>query len=60
MEFFRTLSLENEVGFASVRTRAAKLGLKQGVILNARVRGDGREHSPNLYLNAITTKRRCA
>jgi len=51
LEFFGTLSLENNGGFASVRTKAKKLGLEKGDTLVARVRGDGREYSMNLYLN---------
>jgi len=51
LEFFGTLSLENNGGFASVRTKAKKLGLEKGVTLIAKVRGDGREYSMNLYLN---------
>ena len=51
MEFFGTLSLDNNGGFASVRTRARKLGLEQGDTIVAKVRGDGREYSLNLYLN---------
>ena len=50
MEFFGTLSLENNGGFASVRTKAKKLGLEKGDVLVARIRGDGREFSLNLYL----------
>ncbi len=49
MEFFGTLSLENNGGFASVRARGAKLGLKNGDSIVVRVRGDGREYSFNLY-----------
>jgi len=51
LEFFGTLSLENNGGFASVRTKAKKLGLEKGDTLIAKVRGDGREYSLNLYLN---------
>ena len=51
LEFFGTLSLENNGGFASVRTKAKKLGLEKGDTLVARVRGDGREYTLNLYLN---------
>lgn len=51
LEFFGTLSLENNGGFASVRTKAKKLGLGKGDTLVARVKGDGREYSMNLYLN---------
>jgi monofunctional biosynthetic peptidoglycan transglycosylase len=51
LEFFGTLSLENNGGFASVRTRARKLGLQKGDVVVAKIRGDGREYSLNLYLN---------
>lgn len=51
LEFFGALSLENNGGFASVRSKAGKLGLEKGDMLVARVRGDGREYSMNLYLN---------
>ena len=51
LEFFGTLSLENNGGFASVRTKAKKLDLKKGDSLITKVRGDGREYSMNLYLN---------
>ncbi len=51
LEFFGTLSLDNNGGFTSVRTKAKKLGLEQGDTLVARVRGDGREYSLNLYLD---------
>ena len=49
MEFFGTLSLENNGGFASVRSRGSNLGLEKGDSIVARVRGDGREYSLNLY-----------
>jgi transforming growth factor-beta-induced protein len=49
MEFFGTLSLENNGGFASVRARGSNLGLEKGDSIVARVRGDGREYSLNLY-----------
>jgi NADH dehydrogenase [ubiquinone] 1 alpha subcomplex assembly factor 1 len=49
LEFFGTLSLENNGGFASVRTKPRKLGLETGDTLVARVRGDGRAYSLNLY-----------
>ncbi len=51
LEFFGTLSLENNGGFASVRSRAKKLGLQAGDTVVAKIRGDGREYSLNLYLN---------
>ena len=44
MEFYGTLSLENNGGFASVRSRPKKLGLADGEAIVARVRGDGREY----------------
>lgn len=51
MEFFGTLSLENNGGFASVRTKAKKLSLEKGDTLVVKVRGDGREYMLNLYPN---------
>ena len=51
MEFFGTLSLANNGGFASVRTKGKKLGLEKGDTVVAKVRGDGREYTLNLYLN---------
>ncbi|WP_197440971.1 CIA30 family protein [Thalassoglobus neptunius] len=50
MQFFGTLSLENNGGFASVRTRATNLNLTEGEELILRVRGDGRRYSMNLYV----------
>lgn len=49
LEFYGTLSLENNGGFASVRSRPRRLGLQAGDTLVARVRGDGREYQLNLY-----------
>ena len=51
MEFFGTLSLANNGGFASVRTKPKNLGIEQGDTLVANVRGDGREYMLNLYPN---------
>ena len=51
LEFFGTLSLENNGGFTSVRTKAKPLGLAAGDTLVARLRGDGRAYSLNLYLD---------
>ncbi|QDU25841.1 Complex I intermediate-associated protein 30 (CIA30) [Anatilimnocola aggregata] len=48
MEFFGTLSLQNNGGFASVRTKGKKLGLEKGDTLVAKVKGDGREYHMNL------------
>lgn len=50
LEFYGTLSLDNNGGFASVRTKARPLGLEDGDTIVARVRGDGREYSLNLYV----------
>lgn len=50
LEFFGTLALENGGGFSSVRSRAGSLRLVPGDILIARVRGDGRTYSLNLYV----------
>jgi monofunctional biosynthetic peptidoglycan transglycosylase len=49
LEFSGTLSLENNGGFASVRSRPRTLGLQTGDTLVVRVRGDGREYQLNLY-----------
>ena len=54
LEFYGTLSLENNGGFASVRSRPRKLGLKAGDVLVTRVRGDGREYQLNLYAGGQT------
>lgn len=50
LEFYGTLSLERNGGFASVRMKAKKLGLEKGDVLLVRVRGDGREYSMNLHV----------
>jgi monofunctional biosynthetic peptidoglycan transglycosylase len=49
MEFSGRLSLENNGGFASIRTKPAELGIKAGDSLVVRVKGDGREYVLNLY-----------
>ena len=51
MEFFGTLSLANNGGFASVRTKPKNLGLEKDDTLVAKVRGDGRVYMLNLYPN---------
>ncbi len=48
MEFYGTLSLENNGGFASVRSKSKPIGLKDGDAIVARLRGDGREYYLNL------------
>ena len=55
MEFFGTLSLANNGGFASVRSKGKKLSLEKGDTLVAKVRGDGREYTLNLYPNRSRT-----
>ena len=49
LEFFGTLSLENNGGFASVRTKPTELNIKAGDTLVVRVKGDGREYVLNIY-----------
>jgi monofunctional biosynthetic peptidoglycan transglycosylase len=53
MEFFGTLSLENNGGFASLRTRRGDLGLKPGDTFLIRLKGDGREYLLNLYVPTL-------
>lgn len=55
LEFFGTLSLANNGGFASVRSRPKKLGLETGDALIARIKGDGREYTLNLYVSRPLT-----
>jgi monofunctional biosynthetic peptidoglycan transglycosylase len=50
MEFYGTLSLENNGGFASIRSRARRLDLQLDDTLAARVKGDGRRYTLNLYV----------
>lgn len=49
MEFFGNLSLANNGGFASVRSRGVPLDLRAGDSIRLRVRGDGRTYTLNLY-----------
>jgi monofunctional biosynthetic peptidoglycan transglycosylase len=49
LEFFGALSLENNGGFASVRTKPADLDIEAGDTIVVRVKGDGREYVLNLY-----------
>ena len=55
MEFSGTLSLANNGGFASVRSKAKKLDLEKGDTLVNKVKGDGREYTLNLYPNRSRT-----
>jgi NADH dehydrogenase [ubiquinone] 1 alpha subcomplex assembly factor 1 len=49
MEFSGNLSLENNGGFASVRSKPVELGIKAGDAIVVRLKGDGREYVLNLY-----------
>ena len=49
LEFFGNLSLENNGGFASTRTRAGKLDLSPYDALVFKVRGDGRTYYFNIH-----------
>jgi len=51
LEFTGTLSLANNGGFASVRTKPKPLGLRPGDALLVKVKGDGRDYTLNLYLD---------
>lgn len=55
MLFFGTLSLENNGGFASVRSRPGNTNLEKGDTIVLRVRGDGRQYSLNLYTQTRRT-----
>jgi NADH dehydrogenase [ubiquinone] 1 alpha subcomplex assembly factor 1 len=50
LEFFGTLSLENNGGFASVRSKAAKMNLSKYDGLVVKVRGDGRDYYLNVHV----------
>jgi monofunctional biosynthetic peptidoglycan transglycosylase len=49
MEFSGRLSLENNGGFTSVRTKPSDLDINAGDTLVVRVKGDGREYVLNIY-----------
>lgn len=49
LEFFGNLSLANNGGFASVRSRGTALNLRPNDTIVMKVRGDGREYTLNLY-----------
>jgi NADH dehydrogenase [ubiquinone] 1 alpha subcomplex assembly factor 1 len=49
MEFFGTLSLQNNGGFASVRSKPANVAIQTGDVIVVRVKGDGRQYVLNLY-----------
>jgi monofunctional biosynthetic peptidoglycan transglycosylase len=49
LEFSGKLSLENNGGFASVRTKPTDLDINAGDTIVVRVKGDGREYVLNIY-----------
>lgn len=49
LEFFGNLSLANNGGFASIRSRGQSVGLREGDELVVKVKGDGRKYTFNLY-----------
>ena len=49
LEFLGTLSLDNNGGFASVRTKPTELDIQAGDTLVVRVKGDGRSYVLNIY-----------
>lgn len=50
MRFSGKLSLENNGGFASVRSKPKELDLNTGDSIKLRVKGDGRKYTFNLYV----------
>lgn len=50
LAFFGNLSLENNGGFASVRSQPRELALKSGDTILVRLRGDGRKYFFSLYV----------
>lgn len=50
MKFSGVLSLANNGGFASTRSRGSNLGLKQGDTIVLKVKGDGRKYTFNAYV----------
>ena len=55
LEFFGTLSLANNGGFASIRSRNTAWNLKAGDSIVMKVCGDGRKYSVNLYPSSQRT-----
>lgn len=50
MKFSGVLSLANNGGFASTRSRGSDLGLKRGDTIVLKVKGDGRKYTFNAYV----------
>jgi monofunctional biosynthetic peptidoglycan transglycosylase len=55
LEFTGRLSLENNGGFASIRSMPRALGLRPGDVIQVRLRGDGRRYHLNLYVPGSRT-----
>lgn len=53
--FYSISSLDNNGGFASVRSNPAKLRISEGDVIVARVRGDGRRYYLNLRVPTYRT-----
>lgn len=49
LRFYGRLSLANNGGFASIRSRNRQISLREGDTLILKVRGDGRQYNLNLY-----------
>ena len=55
LEFSGRISLENNGGFASIRSSPRPLGLHPGDVIHVRLRGDGRRYLMNLYVPGSRT-----
>lgn len=55
LQFYGNLSLANNGGFASVRSRRTELNLAADQMIVAKVRGDGRQYTFNLYVPSRQT-----
>jgi monofunctional biosynthetic peptidoglycan transglycosylase len=55
LEFSGNISLENNGGFASMRSSPRLLGLRPGDVILVRLRGDGRRYLLNLYVPGSRT-----
>ena len=55
LEFSGKISLENQGGFASIRTRPADLGLGGYDMISLRVKGDGRTYYFNMRTSTLSS-----
>lgn len=55
LEFSGSISLQNNGGFASIRSSPRPLGLRSGDMLHVHLRGDGRRYFLNLYVPGSRT-----